>query len=400
MTTAAFQIRSVREPRPGISVIQFNEDHTFSAGADGTITTTEQNTYINRFVMYANIRNQAGVGIDTQIAYVPGQATPTTNNTYTVAAYSNSDFSNAENSFNVTGGASGSSSPNGIETFRTITRPGNNFIPAVDAWSYTTNFIVRINNINYPYSVRSYLRFAREGASQSLQVNPNGKKFRFADGDATAPLGTEGDIIIDASVIDPDNTFTGNFTWESVEVGTNGLYNDSDFTAVDSSRVSGTNNSRLTIRRQDFITDTAIVYRATRNAGTAPNLLTFEDRTTIARRDGADAQISIEPQITAGAADFTNAGVGGASQSVTYTMRLFEGGVEITNLAGWTFTYRDETRDTEIDPNSLPAYIQLSNSRGGSNDIITVDEGVAGTINTTTGIPQHGNVRISATATR
>ena len=310
ITASGFMtITDVADGAPSISIFQTNENHTFTATTDGTVS--DFSGYNNDLIVFV-----AG----TQAAYVT--TTPTVNNTYTVGART----PNPTGSITV-------DSPKTNSQARSDGGTGNINVARLEVSSYpkasgdatvTIPITIRRNNVNVVVNVVMSFSKAKGGSGESLNLYGSRMTFGYTDSDSTT-ASTDGDITLTA---DYAPAGSGSFTWKRTVILTNG-------TVENQQNVTGTISTQ-TVTATDFNTAAttsgnvgkvaAITYEVTRGQLT--------DTFTIGRLNNGATTYQVVPLVTAGSSTLKN-----NSGSVTFGMQVFKGGTKESSLTGWSFAY-------------------------------------------------------------
>lgn len=327
-------VTDIADGLPTISIIQTNENHSFTAASDGSVEASERTAFRNNIAVLVG---------DTQAGYVT--STPTVNNTFTIGTLS------------VT--PSGDITPRlGTDSLSAILGTGNIIQAAMvidaiadDARDVQVRLPIIVRRLGVNVTLIAIVTFSKAigGSAQSVQVEANRRQFVFTSSAATTS--TDEDIVLTAT----GDGNTGDFTWtRSVDAGTS--------EPVPAGQISGTNNNTVTIPDTDFASANNITYRASR--GTAA------DRVSIFRINEIQP-FYIVPRVTSGALDLKN-----NEGTVTIVADVYEGGNEISSYSGWTFTWNgppaNDADGTRITLTSSVSGITLANLASGVNRQITI----------------------------
>jgi len=317
-------ITDVTDGLPTISIIQSNENHTFSATSDGVVSAGDRNNFFNDIIVLIG---------ETQAAYKPNPPLPgeDTNNTYKIGTVLISP----------SGGVTATIT---LETVTQISGTGTIDIARLKISAINNTTAVQNVTINVPVIVRRFnkdvflniqttISKAVGGSAASLELTGTRQTFLFSDSAATSPIPTVGplnsDIVLTAIYDGPVST---NIVWKVSTDG--GSYNT--FTPTN----RGANTSSHILKATDFANASYVTYEVSKG--------TVTDKFSIVRLDRGDDSYIISARVSSGSLTLKN-----NTGSVTIYADVFKGGEEITSYAGWVFTWYNGT--TAIAGPSIPS---------------------------------------------
>lgn len=325
-------VTDITDGLPTISIIQTNENHTYSASSTGVVPTNllgTTGTYQNDIIVL--------IGSD-QANYVT--STPTANNTFTLGT----PTVNPVGDITPTVASISATQIDGSGSVNNARVRINAYLDS--ASDVTINYPVIVRRLNQNVTLNIQLSFSKAegGAGQSVTLTADRQTFSFAN--TTATLSTDSEITLTAV---SDGVSSGNFTWmQSVDGATE--------VAVPPGQITGTNNNTVTVSAAQFGNRNTITYRAMR--GTA------SDRVSIVRINNGNAAIYIVARVTAGSLQLKN-----NSGSVTVVADVYRDNTEVTNYASWTFTWTDGSTTLS----SATSGITISDFGGATGRQIVID---------------------------